>query len=124
MKKKFSEEIAEEHGAIFTTVNKYYNDQQFVSAAFDAAFSTVHLYFDQVKMAADTAVFQLDAVFSTVIFYVPETWTVRTELDVLAGQVKNQKEGSAEKTLLLTGDVVFGTVSIRYIPEVTDAEEI
>lgn len=101
---------------VFGETSKYINSQSFTKGQADVVFGSANIYFDNVQMAGDSAIFDLDVAFGEVTLYVPKDWLVEVQSDTVFGQITvPPKNGFASQTLCLNADVVFSTVRVVYV---------
>lgn len=82
----------------------------------DVVFSSASIYFDNALINGDKATYSGDAVFSSVKLYVPESWRVEMVGDRVFSGINLQPSGHpSEKTLVVTGDFVFSSLTVIYI---------
>lgn len=96
---------------------KYLKSEDLKSVTVDATFGSAKVYFDSVKFSGDTVTVNLDATFAGVELYIPKDWRFIDNTDVTFGSVieKNKGGNGKEKTIILEGDVIFGSVDIIYV---------
>ncbi len=96
---------------------KYVNTDKFEQANLQCKFGDMKVYFDNAKMAKESAVVKLEASFCGVQLFIPRTWRVENRTSVSFGAVeeKNRRDSVTTNTLTLIGDISFSGVEIIYI---------
>lgn len=96
---------------------KYINSEDFRSARVEAMCSGVKLYFDNAVIQGDRAVLDLKLSFSGLELYVPKSWKIINNADVMMGGIeeKNSRNTPEEKLLILTGELRLSGVTVIYI---------
>lgn len=101
----------------FSSSTKYVNTDNFKGANIRSSFAGVKVYFDNAKMADDTATISLDVSFSEVELYIPKDWEIVNKINTTLGEVpqKNRSNNKPDKKIILTGKVTLGKLSIYVI---------
>lgn len=96
---------------------KYVHSENFSNAAVRCSFGAMKVYFDNVRMAGDSASVLLDVSFAGVELFMPKTWTVVCNADTSFGglEEKNRNIPDGTRTLYLTGKIRFAGVTIIYV---------
>lgn len=106
----------EEVKAIFADTEKFLNSKVLKSVTLKSIFSSIKIYFDEADMKDNQATVQVSVVFGEVMLFVPRYWNVECNPSVVFGDCNIRgKQGNYEKTLIVTGNVVFGDLEIIYI---------
>lgn len=106
--------IEDSHDIAFGSSTRYIHETQFVRDEVDVAFGEAIIYFDHAIMAGEKATFVVDAAFSTVRLYVPETWAVQVQVDKAFSTVR-QAAGMtpSDNVLVVKADLAFSTLVIE-----------
>lgn len=96
---------------------KYINTDDFRGAKAECSFGGMKLYFDNALMQAEQAVLEVDLTFAGLEIYLPKEWELVNRTSAVFGGVKveNRHQGDCGHQLVLTGDVVFGGVTVIYV---------
>lgn len=95
---------------------RYIKDEYFEYGSADVAFGETAIYFIDAKMAGERATFTVDAAFSTVTLYIPQTWEVDIIGDSVFSTVDYQPQNVVtEKTLVVKADMAFSSLKINLI---------
>jgi len=81
------------------------------------AFGSMQIYFSDAQLIDGNARVNVESVFGSVTLYVPSSWTVVNKADHVFGSVseKGDYTGDGQNVLRVDGEVVFGSLQIRYI---------
>ncbi|MGL5151605.1 MAG: LiaF transmembrane domain-containing protein [Clostridium sp.] len=101
----------------FGSSTKYVNTNNFEYGNIECSFGAMEVYFDKAIMNGENATLNLDIKFGGVEIYLPKTWRVRNSVSVSIGAVEEGHSNSDvfTNTLILTGDVQFAGVEIKFI---------
>ncbi len=103
--------------SVFSGVEKNIIERDFREGSAEAVFGSVKMDLTQAEMAEDKAVFTVNCVFGSVEIRAPYNWSVVTEVNAVFGSCENKTRPPAPtadtKTLIIRGDVVFGSVEVR-----------
>lgn len=106
----------EEVKAVFADTEKFLNSKVLESVVAQSVFSGVKIYFDEVDMKENQATVFVKVAFGEVMLFVPRHWNVECNPSVVFGDCNVRgRQGNYEKTLIVTGNVVFGDLEIIYI---------
>lgn len=100
---------------VFSSATKYINTPfQYLSS--DVVFSTCSFYFSDEAIINDSAVFNGDVVFSSLKIFIPRNWEVVFTGDKVfsMGKIPNNNYPK-NKTLTISGNVVFANLEVHYI---------
>lgn len=82
----------------------------------DLIFGNSTVYFEENDMVGETATYEVNAIFSSVILYVPSTWKVAIKGDQVFSKVNQEPSHlDCEKTLVINADMVFSNLTIMYL---------
>jgi hypothetical protein len=104
--------------AIFGAIQQRVDSQEFEGGEVLALFGGVELDFRKAKLKSKTAMIEANAVFGGCQLKIPESWVVEVRGTAVFGGYENKtlaprpEDGSAP-TLIVTGNAVFGGVSIE-----------
>ncbi|MDF2632563.1 MAG: hypothetical protein K0Q85_1159 [Caproiciproducens sp.] len=103
----------------FGSSSKYLHSDSLKSGQFIASFGALEVFFDQAQLSPEGAEIFIDCSFSGVELYVPKHWQVLDNMHASLGAVNNDvrlahPQENAPK-LIITGNVQFGAVDIKYI---------
>ena len=106
--------------AVFSGCERRYTGQHFQGGTVTSIFGGVELDFRDADMD-DDAVLEVACIFGGVEIRVPETWYVQTRSVPIFGGLEDKTHqnkiddsvGAKKKTLIITGQVIFGGVDIR-----------
>ncbi|HMD38110.1 MAG TPA: DUF5668 domain-containing protein [Candidatus Acidoferrum sp.] len=106
--------------AVFSGCERRYSGKHFQGGRVTSVFGGVELDFSEADMD-DEAVLEISCVFGGVEIRVPETWYVESRSLPLFGALEDSTRqtkiddsvGGKRKTLIVTGQIVFGGVEIR-----------
>jgi predicted membrane protein len=106
--------------AIFSGCERRYSGQHFQGGRVTSVFGGVELDFSEADMD-DEAILEISCIFGGVEIRVPETWYVESRSLPLFGALEDKTRqtkiddsvGGKRKTLIVTGQIVFGGVEIR-----------
>ncbi len=102
--------------AIFSSVEKNVNDHEFAGGEARTVFGSVEIDLTHAEMKEDTATIYTHVVFGSVEMRVPDTWKVDVQAGAIFGSCENKTRvplSTASKTLIIRGDILFGSVEIR-----------
>ena len=100
----------------FGSGTRYINSDNFTYEKLDCAFGSASVYFDNATIEGDSATFEVDLSFGSVMLYVPSDWRVELDVDNAFGSVYNPRNvNEKRKTLYVKGDVSFGSLKISYV---------
>lgn len=103
--------------AVFSSVEKNINDRDFTGGHAQTVFGSVEIDLTRADMQGEKANVDVNVVFGSVEMRVPETWKVEVEAGAVFGSCENKTRvplpSAIPKTLVVRGDVVFGSVEIR-----------
>lgn len=102
---------------IFGSCIKYANANNFTHADLECTFGTMTVYFDNAVIQGNTAYIHVDVTFGTLVLYLPSTWQVEDDVDaVFAGtRYQNPIGNPIGPKVIITGDAVFSSVTVKYI---------
>ena len=106
-----------QHMTNFGSSMKYINTDKFTHGDFKCTFGAMKLYFDNTQMLEDQAVVDLDVTFAGVELYIPRSWQIIDKTNVSFGSIeeKNKSDSVSTNSLVLYGNVIFGSVEIIYV---------
>ena len=111
-----SDETSVDLELAFGSTTKYINDESFSTGSAEIAFGTADIYFDNVTMTNNSAVFNVEVVFGTVNLYIPKTWSVDVQVERAFSSVDFPKNNEASThRILVKGDAVFSSLVIIYV---------
>ena len=100
----------------FGSGTRYINSDNFTYEKLDCAFGSASVYFDNATIEGDSATFEVDLSFGSVMLYVPSDWRVELDVDNAFGSVYNPRNvNEKSKTLYVKGNVAFGSLKISYV---------
>lgn len=100
----------------FGSGTRYINSDNFTYEKLDCAFGSASVYFDNATIEGDSATFEVDLSFGSVMLYVPSDWRVELDVDNAFGSVYNPRNvNEKRKTLYVKGNVAFGSLKISYV---------
>jgi len=106
-------------GVNFGHHSKEVNSQELEKADICAKFGALEAYFNDAKLNSNGAEINFDVSFAGVEVYVPRIWNLVNNINTSFGSVeerkKKRKETSDYPTVILTGNVNFGSVEIIYV---------
>ena len=98
---------------------KYLHATALKTGQFYASFGGLEVYFDQAQLDPAGAEIYVDCSFGSIELYVPRSWKVKSSVRASFGAVDiHERHSSAAAdapVLLLTGNVSFGAVEIKYV---------
>ena len=101
---------------VFSSMAKYIESRNFRGGESDVVFSHVKYYFDQAQLCGGYARIEISCVFSSVDLYIPKEWNVESNMGkVFSGSDINEIHRDGAPTLILDGEVVFGSVRVYRI---------
>lgn len=108
--------------AIFGGAERRINSQNFKGGRATSVFGGVELDFRDAKMDGDEATLELQCIFGGVEIRIPDNWTVHSQtIPVLGGYADKTRLSAAppqdtanskQKTLIISGVIIFGGVEI------------
>lgn len=103
--------------SLFGSGIKYVNSSAFNRADLECTFGTLTVYFDNAIIQGNQAFVHVDVTFGTLVLYIPSTWQVEDNIDsVFAGvKLQNPLGNPIGPQLVISGDAVFSTVTVKYI---------
>ncbi|MGT2715681.1 hypothetical protein [Streptococcus respiraculi] len=105
--------VEDEDSVAFGSSTRYIHDTNFVRDTVDVAFGSTTIYFDNTVMAGEEATFIVDAAFSTVRLYVPDTWLVEVRADKAFSSIQQVSPPIVfDKKLVVKADLAFSTLEI------------
>jgi predicted membrane protein len=103
--------------AIFSSVEKDVSDREFIEGEANTVFGAMEVDLTHADMQSDKAYMNINVVFGSVEMRVPESWKVEFQAVAVFGSCENKTRpllpANGSKTLVIRGDVVFGSVEIR-----------
>ncbi len=100
----------------FGNYEKYYSSNDYEKSTVKCEFGGAKVYFNDAKMLNESAMLNLEVAFGHVDIYVPRDWCIKDELDTTFSSVDIKESDMVTKhTLILTGEVTFGGLSVHYI---------
>ena len=100
----------------FGTGTRYIHSENFTYEKIDCSFGSASVYFDNATIEGDSATFEVDLSFGSVMLYVPSDWRVELDVDNAFGSVYNPRNvNEKRKTLYVKGNVAFGSLKISYV---------
>lgn len=102
---------------VFKSTSKYINSDNFAGLNGECVFCKADIFFDNAIMSGNTAVVNLDSVFSTTTLYVPRTWTVKENNENVFAHFSESGHRTPDgvHTLVLNCDNVFGSLKVIYV---------
>lgn len=95
---------------------RYIKDEYFDNGSADVAFGDATIYFNNAKIVGERATFTVDAAFSAITLYVPQTWAVDVKGDSVFSTVDYQPQNVVtDKTLVVKADMAFSSLKINFI---------
>lgn len=114
--KHFSGEEIGGEGIVFGSGTRYVNKDNFSYDELTCSFGSAKVYFDNAKIAGDSATFKVEVAFGNATLFVPSSWRVVSKVACAFGGVSQVRDTSEkEKTLYLEGSVAFGHLKVIYI---------
>ncbi|MBF0787422.1 MULTISPECIES: hypothetical protein [unclassified Streptococcus] len=105
--------VEDENNIAFGSSTRYIHDTHFTYGNVDAAFGNATIYFNHTVMAGEEATFEVDAAFSTIHLYVPETWLVQVKADKAFSTIQQASQPTVfEKKLVVKADLAFSNLVI------------
>lgn len=105
--------VEDEDSVAFGSSTRYIHDINFVHDTIDVAFGSATVYFDNVVMAGEEATFEVDAAFSSVRIYVPDTWLVQIKADKAFSTIQQVAQPTVfDKKLVVKADLAFSNLEI------------
>lgn len=104
--------------ASFSSATKYINSTHFRKANLETSFGKLTVYFDNAAIADGKAVAKVETSFGEMELYIPKEWKVILDVDTSFGGIREHGKYSGtseENTLLIVGEVSFGSMEIYYI---------
>ncbi len=102
--------------AIFTSAKERVTSQEYEYLQATAVFGGVEVDLTQARLAGDNATSEVTVLFGGLRVRVPRGWTVNLETTPVAGEAKIKHRqpppGEATGTLIITGTLVFGGISV------------
>jgi len=102
--------------SVFASVERTITDQNFQQGKAETVFGSIQLDFLSADMT-EKAVLEIAAVFGSVEIRIPSSWNVAVEATTVFGSAENKTRppltSSAPKTLVVRGEVVFGSLEIK-----------
>lgn len=101
---------------VFSSHIKYVRSDNFKKANIHTSFGSTKVYFDDSMIQDGNATISLDVNFGGVELFIPKTWNVLNHSSCAFGAVeeKNRSCSTGSPTVVLTGNVAFGGVTIIY----------
>ncbi len=104
--------------AVFSSIEKNINARDFSGGLAHAVFGSVEVDLRSADIQGDKAFIEVNAVFGSIEMKVPDTWKVEVEAGAVFGSCENRTRvvslpTTPPKTLVVRGDIVFGSVEIR-----------
>ena len=102
---------------LFGSCIKYANSNAFTHADLECTFGCMTVYFDNAVIQGNTAYIHVDVTFGTLVLYLPSTWQVEDDIDAVFGGTRYQNPigNPIGPKVVITGDVVFSSVTVKYI---------
>lgn len=90
---------------------------EFSKVNVENAFGSMQFYFSDAQLIDGNAKVNVESAFGSVTLYVPSSWTVVNNANHVFGSVseKGDYTGDGQNVLRVDGEVVFGSLQIRYI---------
>lgn len=106
--------------AVFGSVIKYVNTDDFKRAVLRCSFGALKVYFDDAKIKGDSANIEISCSLGGIELFIPKEWRVVDNLksSMAAFDEKNRRPGTYDKkakTVYLTGNLSMSGVEITYI---------
>ncbi len=104
--------------AVFSSIEKNINARDFSGGLAHAVFGSVEVDLRSADIQGDKAFIEVNAVFGRIEMTVPDTWKVEVEAGAVFVSCENRTRvvslpTTPPKTLVVRGDIVFGSVEIR-----------
>ncbi|MCI9151609.1 MAG: hypothetical protein HFI42_14170 [Lachnospiraceae bacterium] len=101
----------------FGSAIKYVNSTDFQYASLECSFGGMKVYFDNAVITGASATVDLDVSFAGVELYVPKEWNVVNNVKVCCAGIdeKGRNMSTGTPSLVLTGELNFGGVTVHYI---------
>lgn len=102
---------------VFKSTTKYVNSDCFAGLSGELVFCKADIFFDNAIMCGNTAVANIESVFSTTTLYVPRTWTVKEHNENVFAHYSESGHRTPDgvHTLVLNCENVFGSVKVIYV---------
>ena len=96
---------------------KYVNSDDFIQADINNSFGSSKVYFDDAIIQQGQANINLNVKFGSLELFFPKTWNVINHASATLGSIdeNNRSCTNGAPTVILNGDVAFGSVTITYI---------
>ncbi len=96
---------------------KYVNSDDFIQANINNSFGDSKIYFDDALIQNGEAHINLNIKFGSTELFFPKTWNVINQATASLGSIeeKNRSCSNGSPTVIINGQVAFGSVSITYI---------
>lgn len=103
--------------AVFSSIEKNINERDFTGGRVHTVFGSVELDLRNADMQGEKASIDANVVFGSVEMKIPDTWKVEVEAGAVFGSCENKTRAplatASPKTLVIRGDIVFGSIEIR-----------
>ncbi|MCI5620967.1 MAG: LiaF-related protein [Lachnospiraceae bacterium] len=96
---------------------KYVNSTDFRGASVKNSFGELKVYFDKAIVLTSPIDIKLSNSFGELQVFVPKNWNVKLDVNVFAGDCKNEPHTGNEDwpQVRISGDVSFGEIQIIYV---------
>lgn len=96
---------------------KYVNSDDFTQADINNSFGSIKIYFDDAMIQNGQAIINLNVKFGSTELFFPKTWNIVNQASATLGSIEenNRSCSNGSPTVILNGEVAFGSVMITYI---------
>ncbi len=96
---------------------KYVNSSDFTQATINNSFGDSKIFFDDAMIPSGQAYININVKFGSTELFFPKTWNVINQATASLGDIKenNHNSSTGSPTIILSGQVAFGSVTITYV---------
>ena len=101
----------------FGASTQYLHATALQTGQFTVSFGALEVYFDQAFLSENGAEVYVDCRFGSIEMYIPRTWQVKSQVQATLGSaaIDDNPANSETPTLLISGNVSFGSVEVHYV---------
>lgn len=108
-----------EENRVFSGTRRKISEENFQGGEINCVFGGAHIDLTESTLPVGTTKLEVNCVFGGVHLAVPETWTVKIEVNALFGDFQDRRKGHSdyrdpERILVITGSCVFGGGEVLY----------